>query len=241
MEELTNTVTQLVNQGKSPAIRRAKKPSQPKTQASSSESGSEPESEVSSGESCDPHKARPLPDVMYDFNAMEQADWAIRSWGLHFEHVTEAIAKLAERRLETQHSLRSGVTKRRGIRWCSSAHASPNWPLDETFDEDGVRKHYMHEQWTPLLDHEVDYEAMNYLGVMYPELLQQLVSGDSPVQFHMPEHLLENTLEWMVERMKMELHLSEARKAMRELDAVELLVVPQAANVIAELDWQQRH
>ena len=54
-------MTQLVNQGRSPVIRRAKKPSQPKTQASGPESGSESESDVSSDESCDPHKARPLP------------------------------------------------------------------------------------------------------------------------------------------------------------------------------------
>ena len=99
------------------------------------------------------------PDVMYTFDAMQQADWRIRPWGLIFEHETEAIAKQAQRRLEKQHSLRSEVTKRRGIRWCSSAHDSPNWPLDETFDEDSVSKHDMYEQWTPLLDQHVDYEA----------------------------------------------------------------------------------
>ena len=109
-------------------------------------------------------------DIMYDFNAMELADWSIRSCGLHFEHETAAIAKLAERRREKQHSLRSEVTKRRGIRWVSNAHDSPNWPLDETYDEDGVSKHDMYEQWTPLLDQHVDYEAMNYLDMRYPEL-----------------------------------------------------------------------
>ena len=143
---------------------------------------------------------------MYDFNAMEKANWTIRSWGLTFEHETEAIEKLAERRREKQHSRRSEVTKHRGIRWCSDRHDSPNWPLDETFDEDGVSKHDVYAQWTPLLDHEVDYGATHYLSEMYPELLQQLFSADSPVQFHMPDHLLENTSEWMVERMTMELH-----------------------------------
>ena len=56
----------------------------------------------------------------------------------------------------------------------------------------------------------------------------------------MPEHLLANTSEWMVERMKMELHLNEARKVMRDLGAVELIVA-RAANVIVDLDWQQRN
>lgn len=151
---------------------------------------------------------------------MEQADWLIRSWGLTFQHETEAIAKLAERRREKSHSLRSEVTKRQGIRWRSNRENPPNFPLDETFNEEGVSKHDMYEQWTPLLDHEVDYEALNYLDEMYPKLHQQLFSADSPVEFHMPEHLLANTSEWMVERMKMELHLNEARKAMRDLDAV---------------------
>jgi len=66
---------------------------------------------------------------------MEQADWLIRSWGLTFQHETEAIAKLAERGREKSHSLRSEVTKRRGIRWCSNRENSPNFPLDETFGE----------------------------------------------------------------------------------------------------------
>ena len=179
------------------------------------------------------------PDVMYDSNAMEKADWTIRPWDLTFEHETEAMGKLAERRREKQHSLRSEVIKRRGIRWCSDREDSPNWPLDETFHENGVSKHDMYEQWTPPLDHEVDYAAMNYLSEMCPELLQQLFSADSPVQSRMPEHLLENTSEWMIERMQMELHLSKARQAMRELDAVELIVA-RAANVIAELNWQRR-
>ena len=61
MDALTNTLTELVNQGKAPAMRKVKKSL--KTQASSSsESGSGSESEaVSSDESVDPHKARPLP------------------------------------------------------------------------------------------------------------------------------------------------------------------------------------
>lgn len=61
MEELTQTVNLLVNQSK-PVIRRAKKPpSQPKSQVSSSDSGSGSEYAESSDRSCDPHKARPLP------------------------------------------------------------------------------------------------------------------------------------------------------------------------------------
>ena len=70
--------------------------------------------------------------------------------------------------------------------------------------------------------------------------MSQLTSADSPVEFHIPEHLLENTSEWMVERMTMELHLNNARQAMRALDVVELFV-EQATNVMAELDWQQRN
>ena len=59
MGALTDTLTELVKQGKAPAIRKVKSP---KTQASpSSESGSGSESEaVSSDEPVDPHKARPL-------------------------------------------------------------------------------------------------------------------------------------------------------------------------------------
>ena len=53
----------------------------------------------------------------------------------------------------------------------------------------------------------------------------------------MPEHPRENTSEWMAERMRMELALTEARKAMLALNAVELIVA-RAANVIAELNWQ---
>ena len=33
-------------------------------------------------------------DLMYDFHTFEQADWTLRSWGLHFEHETEAQEKL---------------------------------------------------------------------------------------------------------------------------------------------------
>ena len=60
MDALTDTLTELIKQGKAPAIRKVKSP---KIQASSSsESGSGSESEaVSSDESVDPHKARPLP------------------------------------------------------------------------------------------------------------------------------------------------------------------------------------
>ena len=27
-------------------------------------------------------------DLMYDFHTFEQADWTLRSWGLHLEHET---------------------------------------------------------------------------------------------------------------------------------------------------------
>ena len=33
-------------------------------------------------------------DLMYDFHTFEQADWTLRSWGLHFKHETEAQEKL---------------------------------------------------------------------------------------------------------------------------------------------------
>jgi hypothetical protein len=38
----------------------------------------------------------------------------------------------------------------------------------------------------------------------------------------MPEHLFENTAEWILERMRIKKAVIEARKAMRDLDAVEL-------------------
>ena len=100
------------------------------------------------------------PDLMYDFHEFEKADWERRSWGLHLLGETEALEKLEQRKREKQHSLASEVTKRRGMRWVSSAHDSPNWPLDEVYDENGVSKHDMYEQWTPLLDDHVDYEAI---------------------------------------------------------------------------------
>ena len=67
------------------------------------------------------------------------------------------------------------------MRWVSTANDSPNWPLDEIYDEDGASTHDMYEQWTPLLDDHVDYEAINYLYERYPELCKQLESADSPV------------------------------------------------------------
>ena len=100
-------------------------------------------------------------DLMYDFHTFEQADWTLRSWGLHLEHETEALEKLEQRKREKQHSLLSEVTRCRGMRWVSNAYDSPNWPLDEIYDEDGVSKHDMYEQWAPLLDDHVDYEAIN--------------------------------------------------------------------------------
>ena len=133
------------------------------------------------------------PDLMYDFHAFEQADWNRRSWGLHLEHETEALGKLEQRKREKQHSLFSEGTKRRGMRWISNAHDSPNWPLDEVYDEDGVSKHGMYEQWTPLLDGHVDYGAIQYLYERYPELFEQLVSADSPVELFMEDHLVPNT------------------------------------------------
>ena len=60
VEELTNTVAQLVNMKGDKVIRKVKR-SQPRTQQSSSESEEESESEESSDDSVDPHKAQPLP------------------------------------------------------------------------------------------------------------------------------------------------------------------------------------
>ena len=61
MEVMADTLAEMLNQAKAPAIRKVSKT--PKTQASSSkEPASEAESEeLSSDESADPHKARPLP------------------------------------------------------------------------------------------------------------------------------------------------------------------------------------
>jgi hypothetical protein len=135
--------------------------------------------------------------------------------------------------------MRSEATKRRGVFWVTSAHNSPNWPLDEDYDEEGVSKHDLYEQWVPLLDDHVDYEAMNYLDMRYPELCEQLTSTDSPVELIMQEHLIPNNAKWIVERLKMELHLGKARQAMRALADVEQSV-EKATNVMAELDWQHR-
>ena len=117
------------------------------------------------------------PDLMYDVRDFETADRELRSWGLHLLGETEALEKLEQRKREKQQSLYSTVTGRRGMRWVSSLHDSPNWPLDETFDEDGVSKHDLYEQWTPLLDDHVDYDAIQYLYERYPEVCEQLESS----------------------------------------------------------------
>ena len=60
VDALTDTLAELIKQGKAPAIRKAKSPKTQASSSSESESGSESE-EVSSDESVDPHKANPLP------------------------------------------------------------------------------------------------------------------------------------------------------------------------------------
>ena len=121
-------------------------------------------------------------DLMYDFHTHEKADWELRSWGQHFLGETEALEKIEQRKREKQQSLFSVVTGRRGMLWVSNAHDSPNWPLDEIYDEDGVSKHDMYEQWTPLLDGHVDYKAIQYLYERYPEVYEQLESANCPVE-----------------------------------------------------------
>ena len=179
-------------------------------------------------------------DLMYDFHTFEKADWGLRSWGLHLLGETEALEKIEQRKREKQQSLFSEVTGRRGMLWVSSAHDSPNWPLDETYDEDGVSKHDMHEQWTPLLDGHVNYDAIQYLYERYPEVCEQLESAESPAELFMEEHLVPNTSEWMVARMVMELHLNKARREMREIEAVEQHIA-KATNGMAEMDWAHRN
>ena len=97
-------------------------------------------------------------DLMYDQHTMETADYELRSWGLHFEVEAQALAKLADRRREKQQSQHSIVTGRRGMFWVAEQNAcTPNWPLDDIVDEDGIGIHDLKEQWTPLLDTHVDY------------------------------------------------------------------------------------
>jgi len=60
MDALTDTLSELIKQGKTPAIRKARTPKTQASSSSESESGSESEA-VSSDESVDPHKAKPLP------------------------------------------------------------------------------------------------------------------------------------------------------------------------------------
>ena len=82
--------------------------------------------------------------------------------------------------------------------------------------------------------------AVQYLYERYPEVCEQLESADSPVELFMEDHLVPSTLEWLVARMVMELHLSKARRAMREIEAVEQHTA-KAANVMAEMDWVHRN
>ena len=177
---------------------------------------------------------------MYDQHTIETADYEIRSWGLHFEVEAEALAKLEDRKREKQQSQHSMVTGRRGMFWVAEQNAcTPNWPLDDIVDEDGVGIHDLKEQWTPLLDTHVDYEAFHYLYVRYPEEYEQLEHSDSPVELYTEDHLEPNTTQWMVARMIKELHLNKARRALKDLEAVELHA-QKATNVMAQLDWEQR-
>ena len=86
------------------------------------------------------------PDLMYDQHTIEEADFQIRSWGLHFEVEVEAQAKLADREREKRHSQQSTVTERRGMLWPAEQNACiPNWPLDDIVDEDGIGIHDLKE------------------------------------------------------------------------------------------------
>ena len=180
------------------------------------------------------------PDLMYDQHTFEEADYARRSWGLHFEIEVEALAKLEDREREKQQSQHSVATGRRGMLWVAEQDNSPNWPLDDIVDENGVGLHDLKEQWTPVLDTHVDYDAIQYLYERYPEAYDQLENSDSPVELYMEDHLEPNTTQWMVARMIMELHLNKARRALHDLEAVEQHV-QKATNVMAELDWEQRN
>ena len=180
------------------------------------------------------------PDLMYDQHTFEEADWERRSWGLHLEIEVEALAKLEDREREKQQSQHSVVTGRRGMLWVAEQDNSPNWPLDDIVDENGVGLHDLKEQWTPVLDTHVDYDAIQYLYERYPEAYDQLENAESPVELYMEDHLEPNTTQWMVARMIMELHLRKARRAMHDLEAVEQHV-QKATNVMAELDWEQRN
>ena len=180
-------------------------------------------------------------DLMFDQHTFETADLELRSWGLHFECEPEALAKLADRRREKQHSQQSTVTGRRGMFYVAEQNAcTPNWPLDDIVDEDGVGIHDLKEQWTPQLDEHVDYDAFQYLYERYPEMYEQLEHSDSPIEIYMEDHLLPNTSQWMVSRLIKELHLNRARRELRELEAVERHA-QKATNVMAQLDWEQRN
>ena len=56
----------------------------------------------------------------------------------------------------------------------------------------------------------------------------------------MEDHLAPNSSQWLVARMVMELHLGKARRAMREIEAVEQHVA-EATNGMAEMDWKHRN
>ena len=62
--------------------------------------------------------------------------------------------------------------------WVAEQDDSPNWPLDDTYDENGVSRHDLKEQWTPVLDAHVDFDAIQYLYERYPEAYSQLDSAE---------------------------------------------------------------
>ena len=68
----------------------------------------------------------------------------------------------------------------------------------------------------------------------------QLESAESPVELFMEDQLLPNTSQWMVARMVVEVHLIKARRAMREIEAVEQHIAD-ATNIMAEMDFTHRN
>ena len=188
------------------------------------------------------------PDVMYDQHTFEKADWLIRSWGKHFAIEVEALQKLEMRKLVKQHSQNSVVTSRKGMLWVCQQNDSPNWPLDDRYDALGVSLDDLKEQWTPVLDDHIEYDAIQYLYERFPELYRQLEDSKSQVDLSMESmddglyggHPLPNTSEWMMARMVMELHVRQARRAMRDLEAM-VQHVQKAVDVMAELDWEHRN
>ena len=76
------------------------------------------------------------PDVMYEQQKYDQADGEIRSWGLTFQYETEALAKLEERRKRKRRLQLSTATGTRGILLPSRLDNSPNFPLDESQNDE---------------------------------------------------------------------------------------------------------